>query len=120
MTVLSGSYTDFVERSFVLCIILYHVGFVESVTGAVQRFFHILGHSVVGQSRSICMLRAFVSLFIRMTIVSYMRRLYVQFQFCPAVPCRQSSSPVSAVIQGRRYSFPVGRILARLQKFPFV
>jgi hypothetical protein len=68
------------RRSFVgaiSCIIFYHVVVVESVTGALHRFFHILGHSIVGQSLSIGMLGGFVSVFIKMTIVSYMRRLYV-------------------------------------------
>ena len=88
------------------CIILYHVVFFETVTGVVHRFFHILGHSIVGQSRSMGMLGGFVSVFIRITIVSHMRRLYVcTVSVLPAVPCRQSPSPVSAGNPGSQLFF---------------
>ena len=79
-TVLSGSYTDFVEAFLCRDNNVYNlvpVVFVESVTGAVHRLFHILGHSIFDQSRSMRILGGFVSVFIRMTIVSYMRCLYV-------------------------------------------
>ena len=87
---------------------LYHVVFIESATGAVHRIFHILGHSIVGQSRSMGMLGVFGSVFIRMTIVSYICGvcMFAHFQFCPAVLCRRSSSPVSAGNPGSQVFFP--------------
>ena len=49
----------------------------------------------------------FVSVFIRMSLVSHMRRLmFVQLQFCPAALCRQSPSPVSACNPGSQIFFP--------------
>jgi len=98
------------------CIILYHVVFVESVTGAVHRFFHILGHSIVGQRLSmlmmgfcLCIHKDDYSIIYAASVCSY------SFSFVVGHYVGRVHLQYPQVTQGRRYSFPVGRIFALLQ-----
>jgi hypothetical protein len=123
-TVLSGSYADFVEAFLCRDNIVYnlvHVFFVESVTRAVHRFFHILGYSIFGQSRSMRMLGFCLCIHKDDYSIIYAASVYLySFSFVLLDYVDRVRLQYPQVIQSRRNSFPVERILVRLQNFPFL